>query len=124
MTFDDFWTKWPHKRGKFPAEKAFKKLKADEKDHAVRVVSQWVKEWRKENPQASHIHASTYLNQKRFLDIEEVSPEVEGDALEMWAGWITGGKGFLCKHIKPHAVQQMIERQMVTQDQCRDVGLI
>ena len=73
MNFEDFWAKWPDKKNKHSAEKAFKKLKPDERTKAVDRVGTWAVKWRKDNPDASHIHASTYLNQKRFLDSDEIS---------------------------------------------------
>jgi len=69
--FQSFWTHWPDKRNKDTARKAFAKLKPEDRQRATDRAASWCKKWRAENPQASHIHAATYLNQKRFLDEDE-----------------------------------------------------
>lgn len=73
--FSEFWAIWPNKVSKASAEKAWKKLSAPDKEIAFSKVENWFGNWRRENPHASPIHASTYLNQARFND--EQSPALK-----------------------------------------------
>jgi hypothetical protein len=69
--FDSFWRFYPRKAGKEAARKAWAKLRPDE--HIMQMIADNVKErvekgeWRKDN-QSYILHASTYLNQKRWED--------------------------------------------------------
>lgn len=72
--FDDFWAAWPlAKTAKAKAQAAFKKLKAEDRAKATEAVSSWAANWRRQHPTASDIHATTYLNQKRWED-ESTAP--------------------------------------------------
>lgn len=69
--FDSFWRFYPRKAGKEAARKAWLKLRPDA--HIMQMIADNVKdrvekgEWRKDN-QSFILHASTYLNQKRWED--------------------------------------------------------
>ena len=69
--FDSFWTFYPRKAGKEAARKAWAKLRPDA--HIMQLILDNVRErvekgeWRKDN-QSYILHASTYLNQKRWED--------------------------------------------------------
>jgi len=69
--FDSFWTFYPRKAGKEAARKAWAKLRPDQ--HIMQMILDNVRErvekgeWRKDN-QSYILHASTYLNQKRWED--------------------------------------------------------
>ena len=69
--FDSFWRFYPRKAGKEAARKAWLKLRPDM--HIMQMILDNVKErvekgeWRKDN-QSFILHASTYLNQKRWED--------------------------------------------------------
>ena len=125
--FDDFWAVWPHKKNRESARKAFAKLKSEDRQKATERAAEWCAGWRKDNPQASHIHASTYLNQKRFLDMDEAAQDREKVAeglLEMQAGWIREGKAFLCQSLTSQRVQEIIGAGLVDQDECRKAGVL
>lgn len=126
-TFPDFWANWPHKRNRHSAEKAFAKLKPDDRQKAADRASVWCMDWRKENPQAAHIHASTYLNQRRFLDSDEVqqhSAESCDMAASLQARAIKAGLDYLCRNISPVRAGELIRSGLVTEMECRKVGLI
>ena len=69
--FDSFWKFYPRKASKDAARKAWEKLRPDQ--HIMQMIADNVKErvekgeWRKDN-QSFILHASTYLNQKRWED--------------------------------------------------------
>jgi len=69
--FDSFWKFYPRKASKEAARKAWEKLRPDQ--HIMQMILDNVKErvekgeWRKDN-QSYILHASTYLNQKRWED--------------------------------------------------------
>ena len=69
--FDSFWKFYPRKASKEAARKAWEKLRPDQ--HIMQMIADNVKErvekgeWRKDN-QSYILHASTYLNQKRWED--------------------------------------------------------
>lgn len=67
--FEHFWKVWLSVKGggdKSPAFDAWDKLSADLQIDAHRLAMPWFKDWRARNPDASVIHASTYLNDQRF----------------------------------------------------------
>lgn len=67
--FDDFWDCWPSKTNKEAARKAWKKLSIEDKREAYRAVKDgWFDKWRASQPDANPIHASSYLNGKRWND--------------------------------------------------------
>lgn len=67
-SFDHFWKKWPNKVSKQDARKAWKKLSLDDQRAAYSAVEFWWQSWRSRNPQASPIHAASYLNRRRWED--------------------------------------------------------
>lgn len=67
VEFDDFWTLYTFKVGKFPAEKAWKKLKSDEKIKAIATIRPYIAHIARQRGQVK-ARASTYLNQKYFND--------------------------------------------------------
>jgi len=74
--FETFWTSWKAKGGggdKSPAYNAWKKLSASDKEFAASVAVRWFEAWRKATPDATAIHASTYLNERRFDGFEPPS---------------------------------------------------
>ena len=124
--FQAFWTHWPDKRNKDTARKAFAKLKPEDRQKATDRAASWCKKWRAENPQASHIHAATYLNQKRFLDEDEKQTANVEDwerVIAFKAKWIVEGKSFLAQHIPRDQVETMLQSGLVTPEQVRGVGL-
>ena len=66
--FSAFWLRWPSKQNKAAAEKAFAKLRPDDRALAVNNAAEWFLAWRKANPDARDIHAATYLNNRRWID--------------------------------------------------------
>lgn len=76
IAFSEFWEKWPHKIGKDNAQKAWGKLSEANRELAISALPSWLPWWRRQNPDANHIHASTYLNQKRWQDETSPAPHV------------------------------------------------
>lgn len=67
--FDDFWSLWPSKKNKDAARKAWKKLSVDHKRCAYRAIQRgWFDRWQSSQPDANPIHASSFLNGKRWED--------------------------------------------------------
>jgi len=66
--FSDFWNVWPNKVSKKSAEKAWSKLALPDQQVVIAAVPAWFENWRRQNPQASPIHAATFLNGKRWKD--------------------------------------------------------
>lgn len=68
-SFDEFWASWPlAKNGKDAAKRAWSKLSPDQRRLATERAAEWCDSWRETNPRLSHIHPSTYLNNKRWED--------------------------------------------------------
>lgn len=66
ITFELFWNKYAYKNsGKIEAERAFKKLTKTEQIGAYDYIPQYESQL-KQNP-VSKLHASTYLNAKRWI---------------------------------------------------------
>lgn len=69
LGFSDFWNLWPSKVGKQDAIKAWRRLKLDDKRLAFMAVRDgWFERWRQSQPDANPIHASRFLNGKRWND--------------------------------------------------------
>lgn len=71
--FSAFWQMVPNKVGRAAAEKAWKKLTSGDRvlaSERVKVFYEW---FRKEYPTASLLHPATYLNGKRWEDVENTS---------------------------------------------------
>lgn len=67
--FDDFWEIWPSKKNKQNARKAWRKLSIDDKRSAYSAVrAGWFDQWQAASPDANPIHASTFLNSRRWED--------------------------------------------------------
>lgn len=70
--FEEFWTIWKSvasSTGKFEAFKAWKARKPAEREQASRLAANYFRRWRAEHPEASPLHAATYLNKRRWLDM-------------------------------------------------------
>ena len=123
--FETFWKAWPHKTNKASAEKAFKKLRNDDKEKATTRAASWCAKWKQENPQASHIHASTYLNQRRFLDLDEQQQARDADlndALSQQLGWLREGR-FKPEWLSGQMKQRLAASPLVTDEERRTWGI-
>ena len=76
--FSDFWSVWPNKVSKQNAEKAWRKLSNEERQVVIELVPSWFENWRQQNPQASPIHAATFLNGKRWKDAPPQLTKISG----------------------------------------------
>ena len=75
--FDDFWKIWPSKKCKDAARKAWRKMPIESKRLAFSAVRDgWFERWQSESPQANPIHASSFLNGKRWED-EPQQPQLK-----------------------------------------------
>ena len=73
--FEDFWSAWPlAKTAKAKAQAAFRKLTAEDRAKATEAVVTWAANWRRQHPQASDIHPTSYLNQRRWEDEAPARP--------------------------------------------------
>ena len=73
--FDLFWADWPSKIGKDKARKAWRGLSKENRDLACASVGDgWFNRWRTAHPDANPIHASTFLNGKRWTDEFPATP--------------------------------------------------
>lgn len=68
--FEDFWAKVPNKVAKKAAEKAWRKLKSQDRQLAADRVTAFYAWFAKTYPKASMLHPATYLNGERWNDIE------------------------------------------------------
>lgn len=67
--FDSFWEIWPSKKNKDAAKKAWRRLSIDDKRAAFLAIrAGWFDRWQAESPDANPIHASTFLNRRRWED--------------------------------------------------------
>lgn len=127
--WDRFWDSVPKKIGKHAARSAFNKLKPWDRRPAVDSVKPFYEWWRKENPQATWLHPSTYLNQRRWEDEEwqeaaaKQKAAQEHDPLEAAERNIKSGKPYLCRSIGTAVINQLLSTNRVTQEQLRKVGL-
>lgn len=82
--FEEFWNAWLSSGGggdKAPAFTAWKSLNDPDRQLAASIAAQWFEAWRKSAPEsAKAIHASTYLNKRRFDGFE---PPTSGRTISM-----------------------------------------
>ena len=72
--FETFWAAYPRKVGKFAAEKAFQKARA--RGVTMQDLIQGIERYIAHKPSyADFCHASTWLNQGRWLDEYETAPK-------------------------------------------------
>ena len=70
--FADFWNIWPSKKNKEAARKAWRKISLEDKRAAFAAIRDgWFERWRQTSPDASPIHAATFLNARRWEDQAE-----------------------------------------------------
>ena len=73
QAFEQFWSAWREVGGggdKAPAFEGFLKLDEQDRQQASDLARPWFLNWRQNHPDASPIHASTYLNKRRFDGFE------------------------------------------------------
>ena len=89
--FEQFWAVYPRKVGKKMAEKAFNRLKPENKIKALNSISAHVSYWEAAGTEKEFIpHASTWLNGERWEDeIEAPKPKEQA--------WWTSEKGMIEK---------------------------
>jgi len=69
VSFEDFWEAWPLGRvGKKKAKEAFGRLSKQNKQGATDGARDWAAKWQQQNPTASPVHPTTYLNGHRWND--------------------------------------------------------
>lgn len=73
--FELFWSKYPNKTGKKPAQEKFNRLTDQEKQTIINTVDAFAAY--KPFDTYSHPHATTYLNQRRWEDVIPVSQKQE-----------------------------------------------
>jgi len=124
--FDAFWEMVPHKIGKDPAKKAWRKLTATERKSAADGVQRFYRWFAKAYPSASALHPATYLNNRRWLDegAQPLETVPRAHRLALVAKNIKSGKRFLCTQISAAQARECIAMQLVTEAQCREVGVL
>jgi uncharacterized protein YdaU (DUF1376 family) len=71
--FSDFWEIWPSKKNKQNALKAWRKLNIESKRSAYAAIKAgWFDQWQAASPDANPIHASTFLNSRRWEDQQSI----------------------------------------------------
>lgn len=124
--FSDFWTSWPDKKNKEKARSAFKRLSQKNQDAAVEAIrGGWFARWQAKHPDANPIHASTFLNGKRWEDEtpQAVPQASEDEKLDYYAGKINGDGYFAASAIKPDTARDLIRTGRVTPERMRERGI-
>lgn len=121
--FEVFWTACPRRVGKGAARKAYASAlkKADAatllsgiKRHAVEMRGR---------EQRFIPNPATWLNQERWLDgLAEEKPKADPTEIRVKA--IKSGKRFLCTQISGAQARELVERNLVTTEECRLVGVL
>lgn len=78
MSFEQFWNKYPRKIAKGAALKAWLKLTPLDQQLALKAIDDHVKYWELKQTEKEYIcHASTWLNQWRWMDELDMTPKKE-----------------------------------------------
>jgi hypothetical protein len=69
ITFDEFWSNYPRKIGRFKAEQKWKRLTCAEQEDALHGLKLWKKtdQWNRDGGEFIP-YGSTFLNQRRWED--------------------------------------------------------
>lgn len=121
MTFDDFWSLYPRKVCRKPAEKAWKSaIKRCPPETIISALRRYA-ETRKGQDQTFTCHASTWLNQDRWEDYpapQAKAPVVSND--EWYAAWII--KNGYAPWISESAVRRAIAVGLLTRETAEAKG--
>lgn len=78
MGFEQFWSMYPRKVAKGAAMKAWVRLTPMEQQQALEALPNHVKYWELKQTEKEYIcHASTWLNQWRWMDELDMTPKKE-----------------------------------------------
>jgi hypothetical protein len=78
MSFEQFWSLYPRKIAKGAALKAWTRLTPMEQQQALEALPNHVKYWELKQTEKEYIcHASTWLNQWRWMDELDLTPKKE-----------------------------------------------
>ncbi len=123
--FEAFWAVVPKRVAKGAARKAY--ISALKRSDAATILAGMVRYASSRKGQDANFtaHPATWLNADRWADEAGSIPEPrqEVDRLMTWADSIRTGKDFLCRNIPSTAAREMVQRGLVTQDQCKRVGV-
>jgi hypothetical protein len=124
VSFAEFWDRWPEKKAKVSAEKAWARLPAEDRRVASARCADWFRAWRRGNPQASPIHAATFLNQRRWQDMDETSSTQNPNAVaEFWAKHLNDPAARVPQTaISPSLARLMLELRLVTPETLKRRG--
>ena len=90
MSFEQFWSLYPRKIAKGAALKAWTRLTPMEQQQALEALPNHVKYWELKQTEKEYIcHASTWLNQWRWMDELDLTPKKE--KLDM--SWMVTNEG-------------------------------
>lgn len=119
--FSDFWEAWPNKMAKAQAEKAWKKLKTDDRRQAALSAAPWFDAWRKKHPDASPIYPATYLNGRRW---EDSAPTQSHETIHQQQADAIRACSPVVKAFRPATITDLLARGFVTTDECRKAGVL
>ena len=78
MSFEQFWSMYPRKVAKGAAMKAWVRLTPMEQQQALEALPNHLKYWELKQTEKEYIcHASTWLNQWRWMDELDMTPKKE-----------------------------------------------
>lgn len=125
--FAAFWGQIPTgaKNGKVMAEKSFRRLSPSARQAAQDNVEAYYDWWRKTNKDASWLHPTTYLNQRRWEDEawRPATPSSAVDVVAFWADSINAGRYVSPSTCGPELCRAMVARGLVTDRQILERGL-
>jgi hypothetical protein len=123
-SFAEFWDRWPEKKARASAEKAWARLPAKDRRVVIARCADWFRAWRRGNPQASPIHAATFLNERRWQDMDETTSTQNPNAVaELWAKRLNDPTAHVPQTaISPSLARLMLELRLVTPETLKRRG--
>lgn len=122
--FADFWNSWPNQVAEVSAERAWKKVPVEDRPTVIAAAGPWFAWWRREYPDAKKISAATFLIGRRWNDKGfSAKPCAPVDIRSAIAERIKSGKAFLCGDITISKARDLIDAGLVTEEECRKVGI-
>lgn len=123
-SFSDFWDRVPNKIGKETAKRVWDKMTLSDQKAAVEKSSRFFEWFKKTYPNASPMKPETYLSKKRWNDISNDDAPPKFDQIQLAKDAILSGKRFRCTNITASVARILISDGHVTEQQCKDVGVV
>jgi hypothetical protein len=124
VSFNSFWKLWPNKVKKPAARVSWNRLSAEDQRKILSLPRAGFDAWQKSQPNASPIHASSFLNQRRWEDEGLTSTTSANiDRAAALAETIKGGGYVAASYVSPDLAREVLGRKLATETELKERGI-